>query len=84
MTGVAREIKKIKKIKNLFFIFKPMLPPGYLAVWPAIGNIYTNVLFYNKDCIALKLKTTKDKHKIFLKHLFCDKFTYSCYKLTVK
>ena len=50
MPGVVRGIEK-----------KPMLPPGYPrvpsknvspfgpAVWPVIGNIYTNVLFYYID-----------------------------------
>ena len=46
----------LKKLKN--YIFLPILPQGYPwvslninpfgpAVWPAIRNIYMNVLFYN-------------------------------------
>ena len=63
--GVARGIKKsdLKKWKN--YILLPILPQGYpwvpsknispfgSAVWPAIRNIYKNVLFYYIDKLLM-------------------------------
>ena len=60
-----------------------MLPPGYPwvpsknispfcpAVWRAIGNIFTNFLFYNIDVLTiLKKHPAIRKKKIFIQHKF--------------
>ena len=46
---VYSEIKKIQKGKATHECPQKNLSPFGLAVWPAIRNMYTNVLFYWKD-----------------------------------
>ena len=68
--GVAREKNNNLKKKVIEF-FEPMSPPGYPwvstknvspfvpAVWPAIGNMHTNVLLYYYINIYIKLIISK-------------------------
>ena len=41
------------------------------AVWPAIWNIYTNILFY-----YMNLQLTVIEHKLFLPKIACIPYNY--------